>query len=158
MGVSGSGKTTVGKALAAALGVRFADADDLHPVSNVEKMAAGIPLTDVDRWPWLDAVGATLAAGPAVVACSALRRAYRDRLRTAAPTLRLVHLHGSRDVLSKRMRDREHFMPVTLLDSQLATLEVPDADENALSYDVGLSVREIIADAARRLGDGGGST
>jgi gluconokinase len=151
MGVSGSGKTTVGIALADALAVRFVDADDLHPVSNVEKMAANIPLTDDDRWPWLDDVGRVLADGAVVVACSALRRAYRDRLRMAAPALRLLYLHGSRDLLAERMRHRDHFMPVALLDSQLATLEEPDADEHALSYDIALSVGEIVADAARHL-------
>src|SRR5688572_15692276 len=103
MGVSGSGKTTVGQRLAEALGVRFADADALHPPANLRKMAAGIPLTDDDRWPWLDAVGAELAGGGVVVACSALRRAYRDRLRAAAPGARFVFLHGDRELLEQRM-------------------------------------------------------
>jgi gluconokinase len=151
MGVSGSGKTTVGIALAAALDVRFMDADDLHPPSNLEKMAGGAPLTDADRWPWLDAVGAVLTSGPVVVACSALRRTYRDHLRSAAPALRLVHLHGSRQLLAERMGHRDHFMPVALLDSQLETLEAPAADEHALVYDVSLSVAEIVGDAATRL-------
>ncbi len=155
MGVSGSGKTTVGTALAEALGVRFADGDDLHPESNVEKMAMGVPLTDADRWPWLDAVGALLAQGASVVACSALRHAYRDRLRATAPALRLVYLHGSRELLARRMGHRDHFMPVELLDSQLATLEPPAADEWALSYDVAATVEEIAGDAALRLRDTG---
>jgi gluconokinase len=151
MGVSGSGKTTVGSSLAPLLGVRFVDADALHPASNVAKMSAGIPLTDADRWPWLDAVGQVLAEGSVVVACSALRRAYRDRLRSAAPDLRLVHLEGTRDLLAERMGTRDHFMGVALLDSQLATLERPDSDEGALVYDVILPVGEIVTDAAARL-------
>lgn len=153
MGVSGSGKTTVGERLAAALGRRFADADDLHPQANVDKMARGIPLTDADREPWLDAVAAELATGPVVMACSALRRAYRDRLRAGDPGLRLVYLHGGRDLLAERMGHRDHFMPVALLDSQLATLEEPGPDEAALSYDVVRPVEEIVADAAARLSD-----
>ena len=151
MGVSGSGKTTVGSALAAALGRRFVDADDLHPPANVEKMAAGVPLTDDDRRPWLDAVGAVLAEGGVVVACSALRRVYRDRLRTAAPGWRLLYLHGPRELLADRMGHRDHFMPVTLLDSQLATLEEPGPDEHPLSFDVERPVDEIVADAAEAL-------
>jgi gluconokinase len=151
MGVSGSGKTTVGSSLAPLLGMRFVDADALHPESNVAKMSAGIPLTDADRGPWLDAVARVLAAGSVVVACSALRRAYRDRLRAAAPDLRLVHLEGTRELLAERMGSRDHFMGVALLDSQLATLEAPDDDEAALVYDVGLAVDEIVSDAAGRL-------
>ncbi|MEO5919875.1 MAG: gluconokinase [Pseudolysinimonas sp.] len=152
MGVSGSGKTTVGIALAEALGMAFADGDDLHPPSNIAKMAAGTPLTDDDRWPWLDAVGAVLADGATVVACSALRRAHRDRLRLAAPDLRLVFLHGSRALLAERMGHRVHFMPIDLLDSQLATLEPPAPEERALEYDVTATVGEIVSDAAARLG------
>jgi gluconokinase len=151
MGVSGSGKSTVGEALAAALAVPFVDADALHPPANVEKMAAGVPLTDDDRWPWLDAVGALLAHPPVVVACSALRRVYRDRLRTYAPELRLVYLHGTRELLAERMSHRDHFMPLTLLDSQLATLEAPDADEDALRCDIARLVDEIVADLAGML-------
>jgi gluconokinase len=151
MGVSGSGKTTVGERLAAVLDLPFADADDLHPQANVDKMARGIPLTDADREPWLDAVGEALAAARVVMACSALRRAYRDRLRAADPGLRLVYLHGRRELLAERMGRRDHFMPVALLDSQLATLEEPGPDEAALSYDVERQVEEIVADAAARL-------
>jgi len=152
MGVSGSGKTTVGEALAAELGLRFVDADALHPHANVEKMAAGIPLTDDDRWPWLDAVGAVLADGPVVVACSALRRVYRERLRAAASELALVYLHGDPALLAERMGHRPgHFMPASLLESQLATLEPPAPDEHALSYDVASPVDDIVRDAARRL-------
>src|SRR3982750_3854146 len=135
MGVSGSGKTTVGAALAVRLGLRFVDGDALHPEANVAKMAAGTPLTDDDRWPWLDAVGAVLADGQVVVACSALRRVYRDRLRAAAPDIQFVYLRVPRDVLEERMSHRAHFMPVTLLDSQLATLEPPEPDERAITID-----------------------
>jgi len=152
MGVSGSGKTTVGRALAARLGLPFTDGDDLHPRANVEKMAAGIPLTDEDRAPWLDAVGDVLAAGDAVVACSALRRTYRDRLRTAAPDLALVFLHGDPELLVSRLRGRAgHFMPASLLDSQLATLEPPSADEHAVAADAALPVAELVEQVARRL-------
>jgi gluconokinase len=154
MGVSGSGKTTVGSALADALGLRFVDADAMHPPANVEKMAAGIPLTDADRWPWLDAVGAVLAHDPVVVACSALRRGYRDRLRASATKLRFVYLHGTRELLAERMSHRDHFMPVALLDSQLAALEEPGDDEDAIRYDIVRPVDEIVTDAAGRLAAG----
>jgi gluconokinase len=157
MGVSGSGKSTVGEALAAALAMPFADADALHPPQNVEKMEAGVPLTDDDRWPWLDAVGALLEHPPVVVACSALRRAYRDRLRAHAPALKLVYLHGSRELLAERMSHRDHFMPVTLLDSQLATLEVPGDDEDAIWCDIIRPVDEIVADLAGKLTSGAGA-
>jgi carbohydrate kinase (thermoresistant glucokinase family) len=155
MGVSGSGKTTVGAALADALGLRFVDGDALHPVANVAKMAAGIPLDDDDRAPWLDAIGAVLAGGPVVVACSALKRAYRDRLRAAAPRLELVFLDGDRELLASRMVARPgHFMPASLLDSQLATLEPPTADEQALTVDVSAPVVEIVASLAERMTHG----
>ena len=152
MGVSGSGKTTVGAALADALGLRFVDGDALHPAANVAKMAAGIPLDDADRAPWLDAVGAVLAAGPVVVACSALKRVYRDRLRAAAPDLDLVFLDGSRELLASRMAARPgHFMPASLLDSQLATLEPPTADEHPVTVDVAPAVSEIVATLKERM-------
>ncbi len=152
MGVSGTGKSTVGEALADALGVPFVEGDSLHPAANVEKMAAGIPLTDADRAPWLDLVAAQLAGGAVVVACSALRRVYRDRLRRAAPDLTLVYLHGTRELLAERMGRRPgHFMPTSLLDSQLATLEPPASDENALAMDVVLRPAEIVARVVRRL-------
>jgi carbohydrate kinase (thermoresistant glucokinase family) len=154
MGVSGSGKTTIGAALADALGLPFVDGDALHPAANVAKMAAGIPLDDADRAPWLDAVGQLLAAGPVVVACSALKRVYRDRLRAAAPTLQLVFLDGSRDLLASRMAARPgHFMPTTLLDSQLATLERPDPDERALTVEIAAPVAAIVASLAERMTD-----
>lgn len=154
MGVSGSGKTTVGAALADALGLPFVDGDSLHPAANVAKMAAGIPLDDADRAPWLDAVGEVLASGPVVVACSALKRAYRDRLRAAAPRLQLVFLDGSRALLASRMVARPgHFMPASLLDSQLDTLERPSADEGALSADIAAPVADIVSGLVERMTD-----
>jgi gluconokinase len=146
MGVSGSGKTTVGELLATELRVTFVDGDDLHPPQNKKKMASGIPLNDADRAPWLDAVGAVLAKDSAVVACSALRRPYRDRIRAVAPALRLVYLKGSRALLAERVSARKHaFMPAVLLDSQLATLEEPGVDEDALTVDVAQGPQDIVA-------------
>ena len=151
MGVSGSGKSTVGALLAETLGVPFADADDLHPASNVAKMAAGVPLTDGDRWPWLERVGGALAAASAsglVIACSALKRPYRDAIRHAAPGAVFVHLDGSRELLEKRLAGRAgHFMPAALLDSQLASLEPLESDEAGMTvgidHEPGQTVREI---------------
>lgn len=151
-GVSGSGKSTVGAALAAHLGVPFVDADSLHPAANVAKMAAGIPLDDSDRWPWLDAVGDALCSAPAglVVACSALRSTYRTVLRHAAPTVRFVQLTAEESVLSTRMLGRDgHFMPPALLDSQLATLEPLHRSEPGVVIDASLPVDEIVEKAAR---------
>jgi gluconokinase len=130
MGVCGCGKTTTGRALAGEMGWPFLDADDFHPEGNVAKMRAGIPLTDDDRWPWLDRLASELAAinaggAHAVLACSALRQAYRDRLARAGD-VRFVHLHGDRATLASRLAARPgHYMPASLLDSQLATLEAP---------------------------------
>lgn len=150
MGTSGSGKSHFGAALAAALGARFLDADDLHPEANLRKMAAGTPLDDSDRLPWLDAVAAWIAARQAsgescVVACSALRRGYRDRLRAGTRGLGFVHLAVPPDELARRMRQRRHFMPPALLDSQLATLEPPAADEDACTLDGTRPMDENIA-------------
>jgi gluconokinase len=146
MGVAGSGKTTIGRLLAQRLAKDFIDADDLHPPANRRKMAAGTALTDEDRGPWLRLVGAALAHAAPVVACSALRRAHRDVLRQAAPQLRLVFLHGSPEVLAARLAARVHpFMPATLLDSQLATLEPPTQAEGALSIDISAPPCEILA-------------
>jgi gluconokinase len=146
MGVSGSGKTTVGALLAAALDAQFVDADSLHSEANRQQMAAGIPLNDTDRAPWLTAVGEVLAKGNVVVACSALRRRYRDRLRLAAPDLHLVYLRGSRALLTQHLAARRHeFMPPELLDSQLHTLEAPTDDEHAIVADIDRSPSDIVA-------------
>lgn len=154
MGVSASGKSRVAAGLATALGLAWRDADDLHPPANVAKMASGIPLTDADRWPWLETVGAELADGAAdggiVIACSSLRRMYRDRLRAAAPHAVFVHLTGARDLLAARAAGRaDHFMPASLLDSQLAILERLESDEAGAEFDVAPPVADII-DAANR--------
>ena len=154
MGVSGCGKSTIGSLLADRLGVPFLDADDLHPPSNVAKMAAGIPLTDEDRWPWLRLVGAELQQAPngVVVACSALRYAYRALLRSHAPDLLFVHLKGSREELASRLSDRvDHFMPLTLLDSQLATLEPLRADERGITLDCALPAGDVLRKAMESL-------
>lgn len=151
MGVSGCGKSTVGRALADRLGLVYVEGDSLHPPENVRRMAAGVPLTDDDRAGWLDAIALRLSeetgGGPgAVVACSALKRRYRDRLRAAAPDLRLVFLHGSEALLSERLGRRQgHYMPASLLPSQLATLEVPQADEQALTADIAEDVETLVA-------------
>ncbi len=151
MGVSGCGKTTIARSLARNLRVRFLDADKFHPASNIEKMSSGTPLTDADREPWLDDVGVRLAkaAGEknvAVLACSALRRSYRERLKRAADLdLLFILLDGSKDVLQRRVgRRTSHFMPATLLDSQLATLERPESDEHAFAVDITQPVKKMI--------------
>jgi gluconokinase len=138
-GVSGSGKSTVGALLAGRLHWGFADADDFHPAANIEKMRAGIPLSDDDRWPWLRAIAAwmdeRIARGEsAVVGCSALKRSYRDLLLDGRPEARMVFLAADRDVLVRRLTARHgHFFPEQLLDSQLAALEPPQPDEHALT-------------------------
>lgn len=148
MGVSGSGKTTVGAALAQRLRVPFADADDFHPEANIAKMSAGIPLDDEDRGPWLDAIAAWLAEHSAtggVASCSALKRAYRDVLSAAAPRAVYLHLHGDRDVLAARVAGRPgHFMPAALIDSQFATLEVLEPDELGATLDVAQPVDTLV--------------
>ena len=142
MGVSGSGKSTVGALLAARLGWPFAEADEFHPAANVAKMRAGIPLTDEDRWPWLEAMADWIEARrnegrSCVVTCSALKRAYRDRLRRGHGDLRFVHLAGDYGLIAERMRSRRHeYMPLALLESQFATLEPPREDEGALVLSV----------------------
>ena len=155
MGVSGCGKSTVGVRVADHLGGTYVDGDDLHPAANVAKMAAGQPLTDDDRWPWLDRVAAVLAEaqGPVVVGCSALRRVYRDRIRAGAGgPVRFVHLTGNADVLRARMAARTgHYMPVTLLDSQLTTLEPPGPDEGALTIDIDQPVEDIVRAVLERV-------
>ncbi|GAA4478669.1 gluconokinase [Microbacterium panaciterrae] len=148
MGVSGCGKSTIGAALADRLRVPFQDADDLHPVSNVDKMAQGVPLTDADRAPWLCAIGGAMAQSMTsglVVACSALRLAYRDTLRRHSPDVYFLHLSATRNVLAARMVVRSaHFMPLSLLESQLATLEPLTTKENGLAVDAELSVDRIL--------------
>ncbi len=146
MGVSGCGKSSVGAALGNRLGIPYRDGDDLHPAANVEKMRAGIPLTDTDRWPWLDQVAQVLKDdAPVIVGCSALRRAYRDRIRQGAGgPVRFVHLAGSRDLIATRMAARTgHYMPATLLDSQFATLEAPGPEE-ALTLDVAETLSTLV--------------
>src|ERR1700710_405661 len=144
MGVSGSGKSTVGAALAQRLRVPFADADDFHPPANIAKMTAGEALDDEDRHPWLEAIGEWLDPAPPARgggSCSALKRKYRDQLRQHAPSTEFVHLHGSREVIARRQASRPgHFMPASLLDSQFAILEPLAPDERGLVVDVDQSV------------------
>lgn len=147
MGVSGSGKSTVGQLVAEALGAGFVDGDDLHPAANVAKMSQGIPLTDDDREPWLRAVGRTLAdAGPEgmVVACSALKRSYRDLIRSEATGTFFAELDGARALLAERMIRPGHFMPASLLDSQLATLEPLQPGEAGVRLDVAEAPEELV--------------
>ena len=157
MGVSGSGKSTVGLGLAEALGWDFRDGDSFHPPANVAKMRSGAPLTDDDRWPWLDAIGTHMAAlertgGHVVIACSALKRVYRDRLRASGARLRFVHLDGTFALIDARMRARrDHFMPPSLLESQFATLESPAADENAVTVPIEEDPGAIVAAILARL-------
>ncbi|WP_199255849.1 gluconokinase [Mycolicibacterium mengxianglii] len=147
MGVSGSGKSTVGAALAQRLRVPFADADDFHPDANIAKMSSGTPLTDDDRYPWLEAVGQWLAAHPdgGVMSCSALKRKYRDQLRRHLPQIQFVHLSGTTDVIGRRQASRPgHFMPASLLASQFQTLEPLTPDENGLVIDVNKDIDSIV--------------
>ena len=152
MGVSGSGKSTVGEALARRLGWRFHDADDYHPKANVEKMRAGLALDDDDRWPWLDRLNSLLRHSvakrqPVVLACSALRQRYRERLARRVPALLFVHLTGSYELIAQRLEARQHaYMPAALLRSQFDALEAP---REALAVDVGQSVEEIVRTVMR---------
>jgi gluconokinase len=158
MGVSGSGKSTVGAGIAAALGLHFIDGDELHSPASVARMRAGIALGDDDRWPWLDRIGACLADAVrwpegVALACSALKRAYRDRIRAAAPGVRFVFLDGAAALIEGRMAGRTgHYMPSTLLASQLQTLEPPGADESdVVRLAIELPAAEIVARAAAAL-------
>ncbi|GLW55757.1 gluconokinase [Kitasatospora phosalacinea] len=157
MGVSGVGKTTVARLLADRLDLPYAEADDFHPAANIAKMSAGTPLDDRDRLPWLQALGGWLgersAAGSGgVVTCSALKRRYRDVLRTACPDAFFLHLSGSHDLVGDRMAHRTgHFMPTSLLDSQYAALEPLQADENGTVLDVGADPDTLVGRAVTAL-------
>jgi gluconokinase len=148
MGVTGSGKSTVGVALAERLGVPFGDADDFHPPANIAKMSAGVPLDDGDRLPWLRAIGVWLAEhrdGGAVASCSALRRAYRDVLREAAPGVVFLHLHGEPETVRERVAARTgHFMPESLVQSQYDALEALGDGEAGVVLDFRLPVTELV--------------
>ena len=157
MGVSGSGKSLIGSALARALGVEFVEGDDYHPPSNVERMSRGIPLTDEDRQGWLRALAARLGDAKdrgtgLVVTCSALKQSYRDILRTRAQDVRFVYLMGSRALLAERLADRRgHFMPPSLLTSQLATLQEPSPDEEAWVCDIREAPQDLMAALVARI-------
>ena len=160
MGVSGAGKSTVGEALAARLGWRYEDGDSFHPASNVAKMHAGHPLTDEDRWPWLRAIAAEIdrvcqAGSHVVMACSALRRTYRDVLLHGRKDVRLIYLDGTEPLIGDRLGHRKgHFMPPGLLASQFATLEPPGADEHAVRVSIDAPVETIVDDVLDQLGLG----
>jgi gluconokinase len=156
MGVSGCGKSTVGRVLAQRLGVPFAEADEFHPKANIDKMSAGRPLTDDDRWPWLRSIatwiGARADGGGGVVTCSALKRTYRDLLRSATDQVWFLHLHGSRETIGARVAARSgHFMPPALLDSQIADLEPLGSDEPGLVVDVAAGPDQIVETALRAM-------
>ena len=157
MGVSGSGKSTVAAALAERLHWQYEDGDKFHPRSNVEKMSAGHPLNDDDRRPWLQAIAAEIervgkAGGHIIIACSALKRSYRDILTHGRNDVRIIYLDGSQDLIAKRLAQRKgHFMPSGLLDSQFKTLEIPTADEHVIAVSIDASVPEIVDDIVRKL-------
>lgn len=158
MGVAGSGKTTVGTLLSRHTGWAFVDADTLHPPENVAKMRAGIPLTDADRWPWLERVAAWIrerraTGADGIVACSALKRAYRDFLRRADPKLYLVYLRGERTLIDARLGSRtHHFFPQSLVSSQFADLEEPQPDEHPITIYIGQPMPRIIEEILVALG------
>jgi gluconokinase len=158
MGVSGSGKTTIASRLAERLHWTFEDGDRFHPKSNVEKMSAGHPLTDEDRWPWLNAIGDEIkrvckTRDHAVIACSALKRAYRDVLVRGRNDVRMVYLNGTQDLIARRLALRKHhFMPPGLLESQFKTLEAPAADENPVTVSIDASVDAIVDNIVLKLG------
>jgi len=158
MGVAGSGKTTIASGLAERLGVPFVEGDSLHPAANVKKMAGGVPLTDDDRWPWLEAIGERMevervTGHGVVVSCSALKQVYRDCLRKKVHgKVQFILLDGSRELITGRMKQRKgHFMPPALLDSQFATLEKPTPDEHALVLDISHAIPALLAEAARSI-------
>lgn len=153
MGVSGCGKSTIAVGIAEAMSLPFAEADRFHPEANVAKMAAGVPLTDEDRWPWLSDLSAWMASQAdlgqsTVMACSALRRPYRDLLRSGPPSVDFVHLASPMEVVEERMRAREgHFMPTSLLRSQFDTLEPLEADERGVVLDLRASPEDLVEQA-----------
>lgn len=153
MGVAGCGKTLVGEALHSSIGLTFVDGDSLHPPANIQKMSAGIPLQDADRWPWLTLVGQRIGASsaPMAIGCSALKRSYRDHIRLAADErIGFVYLAGERSVIEKRMQARQgHFMPTSLLDSQFATLEPLQDDEFGITINIDQPPARIV-DSVRR--------
>jgi gluconokinase len=157
MGVAGAGKTLIGSLLARALGSEFVEGDDYHPPENVERMRSGTPLTDVDRQGWLAALASRLMdarrnAKGLVVAASALKRSYRDLLRAGDPDVRFVLLGAPREVIAERLETRQgHYMPAILLDSQLAILEIPGADEKAWVYDAEQTPDAIVSDLVARI-------
>jgi gluconokinase len=158
MGVSGSGKTSIAEAIAGRLVLYFVEGDALHPAANVAKMSHGVPLTDEDRMPWLHKIGFEIASAVArgegiVVSCSALKRLYRDRLRReAGGPLTFVYLEGSKELLTKRMGERKgHFMPTSLLESQLQTLESPTGEPGVVTVDIDDSIDGIVNAAMRGL-------
>jgi gluconokinase len=158
MGVSGCGKTLIGEAVARHLGLAFVEGDVLHPQSNIAKMSEGVPLTDDDRFPWLDIIGGEIAAAVEagrgiVVSCSALKKIYRDRLRAfALGRMTFVFLHGSEAVLASRLGVRKgHFMPASLLMSQLATLEDPTGEDGVLGVDISRTQAEVIETAIEQV-------
>jgi gluconokinase len=157
MGVCGCGKTSIGQRIASRMGWGFIEGDDLHPAANRDKMASGTPLTDEDRWPWLDRIADRMraiyqAGGSAVVACSALRQVYRDRLRGSGADICFLHLTGDEGMIRQRMENRSgHYMPTGLLDSQLATLEPARADETLCQIDISGDEEEITEAAIRSL-------
>ncbi|MGJ5074748.1 gluconokinase [Bradyrhizobium oligotrophicum] len=162
MGVSGSGKSTIGQALGQRLGWRFEDGDSFHPPANVAKMSAGHPLTDEDRWPWLHAIATEIAqcrsAGQhIIIACSALKKAYRDILVGGRDDVRMVYLQGTQELIGERMKHRAgHFMPPGLLTSQFATLEPPGTPEHPITVSVDAPVAAIVDDILQQLHSGQG--
>jgi carbohydrate kinase (thermoresistant glucokinase family) len=155
MGVTGCGKSTVGIALADALGIEFIDSDDLHSESNKKKMSSGTPLTDVDREPWLQEVSKTLQSHESiVVACSALKKSYRSTILAGAPTTKFIHLSGSKELIFARLSERSHhFMPIGLLDSQFQTIEALNPEECGKVFDIDKPIDEIVHEVTHWIGN-----
>ncbi|WP_217450732.1 gluconokinase [Vogesella oryzae] len=157
MGVCGSGKSVIGEKLAQMLGFSFVEGDNFHPAANIQRMEAGTPLTDQDRKQWLETLRDQIARAreqqqPMVLSCSALKRKYRQLLQSGDPTLLFIHLHGKRELIETRMQARaDHFMPTTLLDSQLADLEPPAADEPAITIDIDQPVEQLLQSLLQQL-------